>query len=127
MTRPSPAGRLSALALAPFANPTRRLIVLLRRTRLSTRESGRYTSTKTGSSSDRKPGRTFVRIGIGTVRKPDEAAYRPFETYEIVDPGKWTIHKHQDRIEFRSEARPDVCPHWHWHRSQTRRGGLSSF
>jgi len=47
-----------------------------------------------------KPGRTFVRIGIGTVRKPDEAAYRPFETYEIVDPGKWTIHKHQDRIEF---------------------------
>jgi hypothetical protein len=45
-------------------------------------------------------GGTFVRIGIGTVRKPNETAYRPFETYEIVDPGKWTIHKHKDRIEF---------------------------
>jgi hypothetical protein len=47
-----------------------------------------------------KAGGTFVRIGIGTVRKPNETAYRPFETYEIVDPGKWTIHKHKDRIEF---------------------------
>ena len=47
-----------------------------------------------------KAGGTFVRIGIGTVRKPDEPAYRPFETYEIVDHGTWTIHKHTDRIEF---------------------------
>jgi len=47
-----------------------------------------------------KPGGTFVRLGIGTVRKPDETEYRPFQTYEIVDPGKWTIHKHKDRIEF---------------------------
>jgi hypothetical protein len=47
-----------------------------------------------------KPGSTFVRIGVGTVRKPDEKAYRPFETYEIVDPGKWTVHRHKDRIEF---------------------------
>jgi len=41
-----------------------------------------------------KPGGTFVRIGIGTVRKPDEPAYRPFETYEIVDHGAWTIRRH---------------------------------
>jgi hypothetical protein len=47
-----------------------------------------------------KAGGTFVRIGIGTVRKPDEPAYRPYDTYEIVDPGKWTIHTHKDRIEF---------------------------
>ena len=47
-----------------------------------------------------KAGGTFVRIGIGTVRKPDETTYRPFETYDIVDPGKWTVHKHTDRIEF---------------------------
>ena len=47
-----------------------------------------------------KPGGTFVRIGIGTVRKPDEPAYRAYDTYEIVDPGKWTIHRHKDRIEF---------------------------
>ena len=47
-----------------------------------------------------KVGGTFVRIGIGTVRKPDEPAYRAYDTYDIVDPGKWTIHKHKDRIEF---------------------------
>src|SRR5947209_9042974 len=37
---------------------------------------------------DAKPGGTFVRIGVGSVRKPDEKAFRRFETYEIVDPGK---------------------------------------
>jgi hypothetical protein len=45
-------------------------------------------------------GGTFVRIGIGILRKPDEKEYRPYDTYEIVDPGRWTIHKHKDRIEF---------------------------
>jgi len=54
-----------------------------------------------------KAGGTFVRIGIGTVRKPDEKAYRPYETYEIVDPGKWTIRKHKDRIEFTQQLRSD--------------------
>ena len=49
---------------------------------------------------DAKVGGTFVRIGIGTVRKPEEPAYRAYDTYEIVDAGKWTIHKHKDRIEF---------------------------
>jgi hypothetical protein len=47
-----------------------------------------------------KVGGTFVRIGIGTVRKPDEPAYRAYDTYEIVDSGKWTINRHKDRIEF---------------------------
>jgi hypothetical protein len=47
-----------------------------------------------------KAGRTFVRIGIGTLRKPEEKDYRPYDTYEIVDPGQWTIRRHKDRIEF---------------------------
>jgi hypothetical protein len=47
-----------------------------------------------------KPGENFVRIGVGAVRKPVEPAYRRFETYEIVDPGKWTVHKSSDKIEF---------------------------
>src|SRR2546426_4264308 len=47
-----------------------------------------------------KAGGTFIRIGVGTVRKPEEKDYRPYDTYEIVDPGKWTIHKHKDRVEF---------------------------
>src|SRR5271169_5089953 len=37
------------------------------------------------------PGATFVKIGVGSLRKPAEPAYRQFSTYEIVDPGKWTV------------------------------------
>lgn len=47
-----------------------------------------------------KPGESFVRIGVGAVRKPEEPAYRRFETYEIVDPGKWTVRKASSSIEF---------------------------
>jgi hypothetical protein len=49
---------------------------------------------------DAKPGGTFVRIGIGRVRKPEEKAYRPYDTYDIVDPGNWTVRRHKDRIQF---------------------------
>jgi hypothetical protein len=49
---------------------------------------------------DVKPGETFLRVGVGAVRKPDEKAYRRFETYEIVDPGKRTLRQGKDWIEF---------------------------
>ena len=42
---------------------------------------------------DAPVGGTFVRIGVGHVRKPQERAYRRFATYEIVDAGKWTIER----------------------------------
>jgi hypothetical protein len=47
-----------------------------------------------------KTGETFVRIGVGTLRKPDEETYRIFGTYEIADPGRWTITPGPDQIEF---------------------------
>jgi hypothetical protein len=49
-------------------------------------------------------GGTFIRIGVGVVRKPDESAYRRFGTYEVVDPGKWEIAQQRDCIEFTHEA-----------------------
>jgi hypothetical protein len=55
-----------------------------------------------------KAGGTFVRIGVGTVRKPEEKAYRAYDTYDVVDPGKWTIHKHKDRIEFTQRLKSDL-------------------
>ena len=55
-----------------------------------------------------KVGGTFVRIGVGTVRKPEEKAYRAYDTYDIVDPGKWTIHKYKDRIEFTQKLTSDL-------------------
>lgn len=49
---------------------------------------------------DAKPGGTFIRIGVGAVRKPEEKAYRRFFTYDIVDPGKRTMRSGPDWIEF---------------------------
>ena len=40
-----------------------------------------------------RPGETFIRIGVGVVRKPDDKAYDRFHTYEIVDSGKWTLRR----------------------------------
>jgi hypothetical protein len=48
-----------------------------------------------------KAGGTFIRIGVGVVRKPQERAYRFANTYEIVDHGQWKVRKGRDRIEFR--------------------------
>ena len=46
-----------------------------------------------------KPGDSFVRIGVGAIRKPDEPAYRRFATYELVDPGTWTVRRSSDRVD----------------------------
>lgn len=50
-------------------------------------------------------GDPFVRIGVGAVRKPAEASYQRFATYEIVDPGHRTLTKGPDWIEFVHELR----------------------
>jgi hypothetical protein len=52
-----------------------------------------------------KPGESFVRIGVGAVRKPNEPSYRRFSTYDIVDPGTWTVNTGPDWTEFVHELR----------------------
>lgn len=51
-----------------------------------------------------KPGGSFLRIGVGVLRKPGEPGYRRFGTYEIADPGKWSVRKGPDSVEFTHEA-----------------------
>jgi hypothetical protein len=46
-----------------------------------------------------KPGETFLQVGVGTLRRPEEPAYRRFGTYDIVDPGTWTVATAPDRVE----------------------------
>jgi hypothetical protein len=50
-----------------------------------------------------KPGESFVKIGVGALRKPEEPAFRQFATYDITDGGKWTINKGPDFVEFTHE------------------------
>lgn len=47
-----------------------------------------------------KAGGTFVRIGVGIVRKPDDGAYQRFKTYDIVNHGEWTVRKGKNWIRF---------------------------
>src|SRR5262249_51596227 len=50
-----------------------------------------------------KPGESFVKIGVGAIRKPDQPQFRQFQTYDISDPGKWSVRPEPDRIEFTQE------------------------
>jgi hypothetical protein len=47
-----------------------------------------------------KPGGTFVKVGVGALRRPDAGAYDNYHVYEIADPGVWTIGKRRDSITF---------------------------
>ncbi len=52
-----------------------------------------------------KPGDTFLKIGVGSLRKPDDAKYTFAKYYDIVDPGKWTVNQKPDRVEFTHELK----------------------
>ena len=51
--------------------------------------------------SNAKAGETFIRIGVGTLRKPEEEKFDRFHTYEIVNGGQWSTKVHRDSVEFR--------------------------
>ena len=57
---------------------------------------------------DAKPGGTFVKIGVGILRKPDDNPYRFATYYDVVGYGKRTIKTHKtgrvtDAVEFSHE------------------------
>ncbi len=52
---------------------------------------------------DVKPGENFVKIGVGAIRKPEEPRFQQFKTYEIADPGTWTVRTGADSVEFTHE------------------------
>ena len=66
-----------------------------------------------------KPGETFVKIGVGALRKPDEPSYSSFTAYEIVNTGKWAIKKGSDWIEFIQEL-PDTSGYAYSYRKKLR-------
>jgi len=46
-----------------------------------------------------KAGGTFVKIGVGTLKRTDEKAYDAFRLYPIADHGKWSVKHKGDSIE----------------------------
>ena len=52
-----------------------------------------------------KPGESFVKIGVGVLRKPDEPRYSSFNSYEILNSGTRNLKKGKDWIEFTHELK----------------------
>lgn len=54
------------------------------------------------------PGETFVKIGVGGLRKVEENGYRFMFTYDITNPGKRTVTRYEDRIEFTHDLQDET-------------------
>jgi hypothetical protein len=52
---------------------------------------------------DAKPGGLFVKIGVGVLRKPDDAKYNFARSYALVNPGQRVVRPHADHIDFEHE------------------------
>jgi hypothetical protein len=52
---------------------------------------------------DAEAGGSFIKIGVGVLRKPQEPKYSWSTRYEIVDAGRWTVRKRPDSVEFQQE------------------------
>lgn len=50
-----------------------------------------------------KAGGTFIKIGVGVLRKPDDAKYDAYRLYDIVDGGKWSVKKSKGSVQFTQE------------------------
>ena len=70
-----------------------------------------------------RAGENFVRIGVGAVRKRDEPAYRQFTTYDIVDPGTWTVRRGSDRVEFTHTLRETAGYAYEYRKTVRLKGG----
>src|SRR5262245_9179355 len=52
-----------------------------------------------------KPGGTFLKVGVGVLRKPhDGGNYNRFRLYEIVDAGTWKVQTTPNSIEFTQDV-----------------------
>jgi hypothetical protein len=47
-----------------------------------------------------KAGEPFIKIGIGVLERPDDAAYQFHRRYKVLKPGDWKVTREPGRIEF---------------------------
>ncbi len=46
-------------------------------------------------------GDSFLKIGVGTLVKPEESKYNKFKLYKIENHGKWEVSERPDKVEFK--------------------------
>lgn len=69
---------------------------------------------------DAPVGGTFIKIGVGVLKKASAAPYSPFAKYEIVDPGKWSVRKGVDFVEFTQELNDPATGYGYVYRKTVR-------
>lgn len=52
-------------------------------------------------------GEAFLKIGIGTLVKPDELSYKAFKTYEFSNSGDWNVIKKSNEVLFKHSLQAD--------------------
>jgi hypothetical protein len=52
-----------------------------------------------------KPGEPFVKLGVGVLRKLDDAPYKFPMPYPLVDGGTWTVHAERNSVSFRQDLK----------------------
>jgi hypothetical protein len=66
------------------------------------------------------PGETFVKIGVGVLRKPADGKYDRFGTMQVVDSGTWTVKAGRSEVEFRHELSAPATGYAYDYRKQLR-------
>ncbi len=72
---------------------------------------------------DAKPGGTFLKIGVGVLRRPDDAPYDHFKLYEVVDPGKWKTNVTPTAVEFIQQVNDPATGYGYEYRKTVRLAG----
>jgi hypothetical protein len=67
-----------------------------------------------------KAGGTFIKIGVGALRKPDEPRYDHYEMYTIAVPGKWSIERRSGEVEMTQEVRDPASGYAYIYRKTVR-------
>ncbi len=66
------------------------------------------------------PGGTFVKIGVGVLRKPDDSRYSGYGNYPIVDSGEWTLQTTSDAVESTQRLNDPVSGYGYVYRKTVR-------
>lgn len=61
--------------------------------------AGEFGMTSPLGFEDAKPGAHFMKIGVGHLIKPDAGAYTFARSYEVANPGTWTVKTGEDYVE----------------------------
>jgi hypothetical protein len=66
--------------------------------------------------SEKNPGESFLKPGVGILMKPDDEPYDFHRFYPMLNQGKWTVKSHSGRVHFTHELNDEI---WAYQYSKT--------